>query len=212
MQSCSGFVFNRAIRYLYRFWQLRTASLMPQSGFRCISSRIRESVSDWGPACRLPTWIPFLLPSAMPSSRSLKLAEASRSRFAIISQPFFPGLATWGAAGRWWCSRQSRKRVTFVRVAPKVIPRIGLKSEDGVEGQNDETCDLWLLGCPRSCDIQNLNRGLRQPIFEPLSDVLIAGRQMNPRLVMLLRELGRFSSIRPSYSLAFVNYRIIESR
>ena len=126
MQSCSGFVFNRAIRYLYRFWQLRTASLMPQSGFRCISSRIRESVSDWGPACRLPTWIPFLLPSAMPSSRSLKLAEASRSRFAIISQPFFPGLATWGAAGRWWCSRQSRKRVTFVRVAPKVIPRIGL--------------------------------------------------------------------------------------
>ena len=39
---------------------------------------------------------------------------------------------------------------------------------------------------------------LRQPIFEPLSDVLIASRQMNPRLVMLLRELASFSSIRPS--------------
>ena len=74
----------------------------------------------------------------------------------------------------------------------KVIPRLGLKSEDGVEGQNDETCDLWLLGCPRACDIQNLNRGLRQPIFEPLSDSVIAGRQMNPRLVMLFGELSGF--------------------
>jgi hypothetical protein len=33
-------------------------------------------------------------PQSLPSSRSLKPAEASRSRFAIISQPFFPGLAT----------------------------------------------------------------------------------------------------------------------
>jgi hypothetical protein len=33
-------------------------------------------------------------PRSLPSSRSLKPAEASRSRFAIISQPFFPGLAT----------------------------------------------------------------------------------------------------------------------
>ena len=32
----------------------------------------------------------------------------------------------------------------------------------------------------------------RQPIFEPLSDALIASRQMNPRLVMLLRELDGF--------------------
>jgi hypothetical protein len=82
--------------------------------------------------------------------------------------------------------------VTFVRVAPKVIPRIGLKSEDGVEGKNDETGDPWLLGCPRACDIQDFNRVSLQPIFEPLSDVLIAGRQMNPRLVMLLRELDGF--------------------
>ena len=80
----------------------------------------------------------------------------------------------------------------------KVIPRIGLKSEDGVEGKNDETGDPWLLGCPRACDIQDINWVLRQPIFEPLSDALIASRQMNPRLVMLLRELGRFSSIRLS--------------
>ena len=39
---------------------------------------------------------------------------------------------------------------------------------------------------PEACDIQDLNRVLRQPIFEPLSDVLIA------RLVMLFRELNGF--------------------
>jgi hypothetical protein len=47
---------------------------------------------------------------------------------------------------------------------------------------------------PDACDIQDINRVLRQPIFAPLSDARIAGRQMNPMLVMLLRELGRFSS------------------
>ena len=47
----------------------------------------------------------------------------------------------------------------------KVIPRIGLKSEDGVEGKNDETGDPLLLGCPRACDIQDINWVLRQPIF-----------------------------------------------
>ena len=55
----------------------------------------------------------------------------------------------------------------------KVIPRLGLKSEDGVEGKNDETGDPWLLGCSRACDVQDINCVLRQPIFEPLSDVLI---------------------------------------
>ena len=74
----------------------------------------------------------------------------------------------------------------------KVISRIGLKSENCVEGMNDETGDPWLLGCPRACDVQDINRILCKPIFEPLSDVLIAGRQMNPRLVMLLRELDGF--------------------
>jgi hypothetical protein len=43
---------------------------------------------------------------------------------------------------------------------------------------------LPLLVIPGSFDahIQDLNRVLRQPIFEPLSDARIAGRQMNPRL------------------------------
>jgi hypothetical protein len=68
---------------------------------------------------------------------------------------------------------------------------IGLKSEDGVEGKNDEIGDPWLLGCPRACDIQDLNRVLRQ-LFELLSAVLIVSRQMNPRLVMFLGELGGF--------------------
>jgi hypothetical protein len=45
---------------------------------------------------------------------------------------------------------------------------------------------LAIPGCPRASDVQDINRVLRQPIFEPLSDVLIA------RLVMLLRELDRF--------------------
>jgi hypothetical protein len=50
---------------------------------------------------------------------------------------------------------------------------------------------------------------LRQPIFEPLSDVLIASRQINPGLVTLLRELGRFSWIRPSVRVpAKINGRI----
>ena len=33
------------------------------------------------------------------------------------------------------------------------------------------------LDAPRAGDIQDLNRVLRQPIFEPLSGALIAGRQ-----------------------------------
>jgi len=49
-----------------------------------------------------------------------------------------------------------------------------------------------ILACPRAFDIQDLNRVLRQPICRPLSDVRIASRQMNPSLVMLLRELGGF--------------------
>jgi hypothetical protein len=39
------------------------------------------------------------------------------------------------------------------------------------------------LGCRRACDIKDLNWVLRQPIFEPLSDIRIAGGQMNQGLV-----------------------------
>jgi hypothetical protein len=104
----------------------------------------------------------------------------------------------WGRRGRGSDMARSWYREPAGFELAKVIPRIGLKSEDGVEGKNDETGgkndetgDPWLLGCSRACDIQDLNRVLRQ-LFELLSAVLIASRQVNPRLVMFLGELGGF--------------------
>jgi len=44
----------------------------------------REDGSDWGPACRLPTWIPFLLPSATWSHSFERVRRTKRSYLLLL--------------------------------------------------------------------------------------------------------------------------------